>query len=368
MKNSFNESGHCYAQNKRSLSQDVKQAANGNWPSILTHMGIDPKLLDGRNHACPACGGVDRFQFTLRGNGADYGRFACRGMDKQGGDGFTLVMHLYGLSFPDAVRAVAKVLGVSEDGPNLASPPLPVLPPASPLIDNTAKVQKLWNSAQHVRACNAAGKYLISRDLVADYWPSHSVLRFAKTLDYWHSNDRTKYIKLGVFPALLVHIQKPDGSLAGIHRIYLSQAGHKADIAAINGVTPPCKKLQSVHDGAINGAACRLFPIGADGRLALTEGIETALAVHRMTGLPVWACISAGGLKKVVLPDQVREVLIYGDNDLLKSNGHNVGKDAALALAERMIKEGRKVKLMLPPVAGMDWLDILNDELNKGKA
>jgi putative DNA primase/helicase len=350
------------------LSEQVKQSAHAYWPLILTRLGVHPELLDGRNHPCPACGGVDRFQFTVRGNGADYGRFACRGMDKQGGDGFGLVMHLYGLNFPDAVRAVAKVLGMCEAGPNLAAPPLPVLPPASPTIDNTAKVQKVLDTCKRIKADNAAGKYLASRGLLADCWPTNDTLRFSNGLDYWHSSDGAKPIKLGVFPALVAYIQKPDGSLAGLHRIYLSQAGKKADIATIDGITPPCKKLQAVYSGAISGAACRLFPMGADGRLAVTEGIETALAVHRMTGIPVWACLSAGGLKSVVLPDSAREVFIYGDNDPPDPQGRNVGKLAALSLGERLIKEGRRVKVLLPPVAGVDWLDVMNDELNEGKA
>lgn len=347
----------------QSFSNRVKQASNGLWPLILTRMGISGKVLDGRNHPCPACGGNDRFQFTVRGNGADYGRFACRATDTGGGDGFTLVMHVFGLSFPDAVLAVAKTLGIDVNGPRLTLPVLPVLPPAGPTTDHTAQVQMLLNACRRVSTENAAGKYLVSRGLITDCWPSGDVLGFANDLDYWHSSDGAKPVRLGVWPALVAHIQKPDGSLAGVHRIYLSQSGNKADIAAINGVIPPCKKLQSVYSGAISGAACRLFP--ATERLALTEGIETALAVRRMTGLPVWACISAGGLKSVLLPDSVREVLIYGDNDQPDEKGRNVGRLAALTLGERLIKEGRKVKIMLPPVPGTDWLDVLNIETKK---
>ncbi|NHQ88445.1 zinc-binding protein [Iodobacter sp. HSC-16F04] len=348
----------------QSFSQQVKLASQGYWPLILTRMGINPKLLDGRNHPCPACGGVDRFQFTSRGNGADYGRFACRGMNKQGGDGFSLVMHVFDLSFPKAIMAVAKVLGININGPRLAMPVIPVQPPP-PVIDNTTKLQAILDNCQQIRTGNTAGKYLINRGLSADYWPASGVLRFASALDYWHSNDEDKPIKLGVWPALVAHIQKPDGSLAGIHRIYLSQAGHKADIAAINGEVPPSKKLQSAHTGAIRGAACRLFPIGEDGRLALTEGIETAIAVHRMTGLAVWACISAGGLRNVVLPDNVREVLIYGDNDLPDEKNRNAGKESAYFLAARQLAMGKAVKVLLPPLAGIDWLDVLSNELNR---
>lgn len=57
----------------------------------------------------------------------------------------------------------------------------------------------------------------------------------------------------------------------------------------------------------------RLYPIGEDSKLALTEGIETGLAVNLMTALPVWACVSAFGLEHVVLPEEAREFWIFAD-------------------------------------------------------
>ena len=48
----------------------VKQSAHGRWPEILAALGgVNPELLDGRNHPCPRCGGMDRFRFTDKDGG-----------------------------------------------------------------------------------------------------------------------------------------------------------------------------------------------------------------------------------------------------------------------------------------------------------
>jgi putative DNA primase/helicase len=298
-------------------------------------------------------------------------------MDKQGGDGLALIQHVFGLSFPEAVRAVARVLGIdnTDQGAALVLPKLGK-PDALPMVDNTEKVQAVFDACEIATLQNQAGRYLLQRGISGAYWPEPHIspLRHCAALDYWHVVDN-KPQRLGAFPALVARIDKPDGGLAGIHRIYLSDKAEKRVIRVATGSPErphikelDNKKLKAAHDGAIKGAACRLYPIGADGRLALTEGIETALAVHCLTGLAVWACISAGGLKSVVLPDEVRDVLIYADNDTPDERGRNAGKEAAYLLAARMIEEGRKVKVLLAPQAGTDWLDYLNDEMNRGKA
>lgn len=56
-----------------------------------------------------------------------------------------------------------------------------------------------------------------------------------------------------------------------------------------------------------------MYPAGE--RLAVAEGIETALAVHELTGWPAWATISAGGMKMLELPENVGEVRVCGDHD-----------------------------------------------------
>ena len=63
-----------------------------------------------------------------------------------------------------------------------------------------------------------------------------------------------------------------------------------------------------------SGGAIRLFqPV--DGVLGIAEGIETALAAHCLTGLPVWATCTADALARVVIPQAVQKVVIFADND-----------------------------------------------------
>jgi hypothetical protein len=50
----------------------------------------------------------------------------------------------------------------------------------------------------------------------------------------------------------------------------------------------------------------------------------------------------------------VRRVQIWGDHDA-------AGQDAAAEAAKRLRAEGREVRILLPPKAGMDWLDVLNE-------
>jgi putative DNA primase/helicase len=100
------------------------------------------------------------------------------------------------------------------------------------------------------------------------------------------------------------------------------------------------------------GGAIQLYPFEAGTPLALAEGIETALAVRETTGWPVWATIAAPFMKEVVVPHEVKEVVIAADHD-------QTGIDAAKSLARRLIREGRRVRLAVPSVEGEDWLDVL---------
>ncbi|MCS7069697.1 MAG: toprim domain-containing protein [Meiothermus sp.] len=104
------------------------------------------------------------------------------------------------------------------------------------------------------------------------------------------------------------------------------------------------------------GGAIRLFNRERDKPLALAEGIETALGVHQATGWPVWACVSAGGLAAVELPLEVHEVVVCADHD-------SAGLEAAHKLARRLLSEGRRVRLAVPPVEGQDWLNVLAEEV-----
>jgi len=60
------------------------------------------------------------------------------------------------------------------------------------------------------------------------------------------------------------------------------------------------------------------------------------------TGIPTWAALSAGGIKKLLLRPNAREVLIAADAD-------PAGISAARIAAQRWHAEGRKVRIVKPP-------------------
>ena len=58
--------------------------------------------------------------------------------------------------------------------------------------------------------------------------------------------------------------------------------------------------------------------------MAVSEGIETGLSFMQATEIPTWAALSAGGLQALLLPPEVREVLIAADRDLVGLNAAQI--------------------------------------------
>lgn len=106
--------------------------------------------------------------------------------------------------------------------------------------------------------------------------------------------------------------------------------------------------------------------------MALTEGIETGLAVMAGSKLPVWACYSSALLESVIIPDEVEKVIIFADNDY---NGGQ-GLTSAEVLATRLRAAGKCVRILVPiepngleniTKKGVDWLDVYNHSLAEFK-
>jgi putative DNA primase/helicase len=150
-------------------------------------------------------------------------------------------------------------------------------------------------------------------------------------------------------PAMLAPIVNVDGGQIGVHLTYLRHdGGGKADLP---------KQYQRECRGLIHGAAIRLIPFEADVELVLAEGLETSLAASELLGLPCWSAVYAGGLCSLVLPPEVRRIVIAADND-----ASGVGQRNALAAYDRWTAEGRSVRIVVPPVVGDDFNDVLLKE------
>ena len=141
-------------------------------------------------------------------------------------------------------------------------------------------------------------------------------------------------------PVMVARVEGEGGLLLGLH----------LNILEPDGRGRRGKKL--AKGSRPKGGAIRLYLPEAGQPLALAEGIETALAVRETTGWPAWATIAAPFMKEVIVPPEVREILIAADHD-------RAGLEAAHALARRLLREGRRVRLAVPPEEKADWLDVL---------
>lgn len=313
--------------------ESAKQRAHGRWTNILASLGVDQRILKRRNLPCPFCGGTDRFQYTDK---FGEGNYFCRSCGP--GGGFKLLQGTLGMDFNTALCEVERWLGVMPD-----LPPARVGEPSAERLQKLA--QRIWNEALPVTAGDEVDRYLTSRGVALPVYPK--VLRFHPALGYYQKNAEGKSQKVGEYPAMLACIQGEDGHAVSLHRTYL-QDGAKLAV-------PDAKKVLS---SGINGAAVRLFEATED--LGLSEGIEKSIALHLATGRPFWAGLNAGNLEKLWIPDSVRRIWIYADND---ADGDFAGQASAYALARRLKREshrigGREVQVFVPKDAGVDWSDL----------
>lgn len=248
-----------------------------------------------------------------------------------GGGPITTLEAGTGLSGRDLINEAADMTGVTAGAPARQAP---VVTPA-PKRDPAQEITHILSRAVSV-ADTAAATYLAGRALTV---PCEADLLFHPDLTHWET-------KTG-FPALLGQVRDRSGAVMGLHRTYLVQEGNEVRKA-------PVTKAKMML-GRIAGGAVRLAPIGTDGRVALSEGIETGLAV--MTAcpeLPVWATLSTSGMEQVDLPPAAQRVLILADHD-----ASGAGLRAAEATARRLRAQGRDVAIAIPPEESEDFNDML---------
>lgn len=100
--------------------------------------------------------------------------------------------------------------------------------------------------------------------------------------------------------------------------------------------------------GPTKGNAARLFEPEGD-EVAVSEGVEDALAFHALTGLPTWSALSSSNMRALILPARFRHVAVVADNDPPDPRtGVSPGVDAAQELARRLLAEGRAVEVFKP--------------------
>lgn len=232
------------------------------------------------------------------------------------GDAIDWVMRRGGLDFVEAVRFL------------LDLPPAPKKARATP-IETSSPRETESGTADRVRAIlagcgpvtdrTAARLYLWSRGLKPDQpallaHPALFCSEVGKPL-----------------PALVAPITNSLGEITAVQRIWC------ADRVEFDGTADRWKDARAQLAtrkktlGRMGDGAVRLAPAGAI--LGLGEGCETAIAASTMYRLPVWAVCGAARLGHVWIPDDVRQVVIFGDNG---TAGRNLALLAQAELTQRV--------------------------------
>ena len=325
----------------------LRADAAGKWPYIFEDLApeLSEAMASAPHHVtCPVHGGRTGDGFRLFKDYPESGGGICNSCGAQP-SGFGMLAWIRGYDIKDAIRDVAAWL----DGDSRVPAPEPRKPVTvvAPQVDFAkayTRIRDVWKASKDLQG-SAAESYLASRGIWKDNMPK--TLRAHDGLTYMHGKEKKNY---GKFPCLLAPIKDKDGRIVSIHRIFLTPEGAKAPV-------PDAKKMMS-RCGELRGAAIKLFQAGET--LGLAEGIETALAAHAISRMPVWSCVSAVLLEQVHIPDSVRRVVIWADLDVSKR-----GLQAAEKLAERLVAEGKIVEIYLPTCSipegakGVDWLDVL---------
>jgi DNA primase len=265
------------------------------------------------------------------------------------GDVIGFVMRHEGLTFPDAVARCAGECGISvehvpEAAPWARAPRTAASPDMARQRDaeqRSAGAWRMWDAAS--RPGEAVRSYLAGRGLVLP--AACDVIR----------EDLLRHPDTGsaLHPVMLARVDGPDGAFRAVHRTYLARQP-QGGFGKLPGVENAKLTL-----GPLPGGAIRLFP--AAEHLALAEGIETALAVHALVGVPVWACIAAEILAAVQLPFDVGRVTIFADRDKPRPprhpEGHGVAAARQLAARLRPMAVQAEIRTPLPP--HKDYADVL---------
>lgn len=288
----------------------TKEAAAGQWSRILEVMGIPAHWLNDRHTLCPFC---DRKKYRYT-NKTDNGDWIC---SCGAGNGFALVQQHLNCDFKTAAQKIDLVIGRKGDA-KIANEK------EKERVKLRKRLREMWGMARQ--------PYILR-----DYLKSRGLETIPDGLR--GSNSLQCQIEGGIWRGrtMLAQVKKVDGTPIAVHRTFLI-----GDERREKKLTPTMEPLP--------GAAIQLYEPGQE--LGIAEGIETAIACHELFDMPVWSCVSASLMESVKIPEGVKRVIVFADNDK-----NYTGQAAAYKLANRLVlREKLECDVMIPTDDG-DWLD-----------
>jgi hypothetical protein len=247
---------------------------------------------------------------------------------RDGDDGMVLV-HCHAGCDQSAVIDALKARGLWENARRVAVLPQATISAPPPENPNSPRAREIWTASRPIGG--TLGEVYFQRRGITTSLPG--TLRFHRGL---------KHTPTGLdLPAIVAAVAVwPSKEVVAVHRTYLDHQGRKASVS-----------MPKMALGPVSGGAIRLRSHADE--LVVAEGIETALSVCQCFSCSAWACLSSSNMPNLKIAADVREITIAADRD---ANG--AGQKAANRLADRLRREGKTVRIMLPPKEG-DWNDVL---------
>jgi hypothetical protein len=285
----------------------------------VARRGIVLKGTVDRCGPCPVCGGTDRFAINVRKQ-----VFRCRQCDV-GGDVITMVRHLDGRSFHEAVETLT---GGELRRTAVQAPVAKKQTDEEYEREQHRKAQWLWSLREPIEG-TPAERYLRERRRIT--CPLPTTLAFLPPRKPEHH------------PAMIAAfalVDEPEPGVVGIpqsvgsvHLTLLRRDGSdKADVEKPN--------KPKIVVGSPNSSPIVVATPNDLLGLCITEGIEDALTAHQATGLGAWAAGSAGQMPKLadVIPSYIEAVTILAHDD-------QAGQDGARKLAEALYQ--RRIEVIV---------------------
>lgn len=347
-------------------AKEVKEKAAGSWESIFARLApqLEKAVDRAPNHVpCPVHGGTDGFRLFRDFN--DTGGGVCNTCGIKH-DGYATLMWVNGWDFKTTHEALQDALGVggsSQPIPKVTSKPVAKKVKEKDVEDIRDSLNHVWKNSVALSSPEArpARKYFANRGITnVDFRKIDSkMIRFVPSLEHYEEDPNDGKFKLtGMYPAIVAMVCDASGRPSTIHRTYLTADGTKAPVQS------PKKMMRHCADDLFG--AMQIALLGNSKVLAITEGIETALAVMSAFNIPAWAAGNAYLLEHFVPPKGV-DVVIYADKDQpSKQHPEGHGQGSAKLLLKRLWAEGIKASIKIPEgnipqgMKSVDWLDVVS--------
>ena len=308
---------------------------------------------------CPSCGGEDRFGINPHkiGKNGKPGLFVCRRCD-EGGDAIDLERFLSGTKFRDAVQ-------------KLNGAPIVEADPGE-----AARRARWW------AFCRATIEETVFGLRPVLDSPGENYLRDLRAIDTSLPVIRRALettAAVGWHPSVYFSQKDPDepfhelhgrrlGCIIGImtdpttgERLGPISRTYLLDSKKI-GKAKTLKRAENERMGVV-----RLSLDTDVRRRGVAEGLETALSLLEMGGVPMWSTGSEGVMRGLPVIPGVDDLLIGADNDARGPGERGASERAGRALRARWLGAGRKAQLFMPPGFKTDFNDVLMQRKGRGR-